>query len=150
LANNFTISFLSNPNMTVNVSTPVTIITTQNIYQYDSRNLIISYAIGITATIFAVIVGLMAIHSNGVCHRTSFSAIMASTSGNPQIAELSKRQSLGAEPLSRTVAKKKLRLGVINVAEDEAEKDEWGDPINRIGFGLEGTVMKLIKGAKGL
>jgi hypothetical protein len=52
--------------------------------------------------------------------------------------------------LSKAVAGKKLRVGVIEVAEDEAEKDEWGDPINRIGFGLEGTAMKLVKGVKGL
>jgi hypothetical protein len=150
LANNFTISLLSNPNMTVNVFTPVSITTPQNIYQYDSRNLIISYAAGITSTIFAVVVGLKAIHSNGVCHSTSFSAIMTSTSGNHQIGELSKGQSLGAEPLSKTVAEKKLRLGVIKVAEDEAERDEWGDPLNRVGFGLEGTVMKLMKGVNSL
>jgi hypothetical protein len=148
LANNITISFLSNPNMTVSVSTPVTITSSQDVYRYDSRNLIISYTTGIVATFFAVIVGLMAIHSNGVCHSTSFSAIMTSTSGNPQIGELSKGQSLGAKPLSRSVAKKKLRLGVIKLAKNEAEKDEWGDPINRIGFGLDGTVMKLIKGVK--
>jgi hypothetical protein len=75
---------------------------------------------------------------------------MTITSGNPQMGELSKGQSLGAEPLSKTVAEKKLRLGVIKVAEDTAEKDEWGDPINRIGFGLEGTVTTLMKGVKGL
>ena len=110
LANKFAISLLSNPTMTVNVSTPVTITTSLTTYRYDSRNLIISYVTGIAATIFAVIVGLMAIHSNGVCHSISFSAIMTSTSGNNQIRELAKGQSLGAKPLSRTVAEKRLRL----------------------------------------
>jgi hypothetical protein len=148
LANNLTISLLSNPNMTVNVSTPVTITTPQNIYRYDSRNLIISYTIGIVATIFAVIVGVMSIYSNGVCHSTSFSAIMTSTSVNHQISELSRGQPLGVKPLSRTVAEKKLRLGVIARTDDEAEKDEWGDPVNICGFGLEGTVTKLRKGKK--
>jgi hypothetical protein len=148
LANNLTISLLGNPNMTVNVSIPVTITSPQNIYHYDSRNLIISYATGLAATLFAVVMGLMAIHSNGVCHSTSFSAVMTTTIGNRQISELSKGQSLGAKPLSKTVAEKKLRLGVIKVVDGEAEKDEWGDPINRIGFGLEGTVTKLMKDVK--
>jgi hypothetical protein len=148
LANNFTISFLSIPDATVDVSTPVTITAPQNIYHYDSRNLLISYAAGIAATIFAVIVGLMAIHSNGVCHSTSFSAIMTSTIGNRQMSDLSKGQSIGAQPLSKMVAEKEIRLGVIKDQDDEAEKDEWGDPISRTGFALDGTVMKLMKGVK--
>jgi hypothetical protein len=148
LANNITISFLSNPNMTVNASIPVTITTPQNIYRYDSRNLVISYATGVAATIFAMIVGLMAINSNGVCHSTSFSAVMTSTIGNRQMSELTKGQSLGAKPLSRKLAEKKLRLGFLTRLDSEkTEWDEWGDPVGRIGFGLEGTVTKLRKGA---
>ena len=73
--------------------------------------------------------------------------MMISTSGNYQIGEFSKGQSPGAEYLSRMVAEKKLRLRIIAEVEYMAEKDEWGDPINGIGFGLE---MKLVKGAKSL
>lgn len=83
------------PNAT---TVPVLTFPTQNIYRYDSHNLILSYSIAAFFTILCACVGFFALHYNGVAHSTAFSAIIATTR-NRELDEVSRGHSLGALPL---------------------------------------------------
>jgi len=97
---------------------------TRNIYQYDSRNLIISYSTAIFFALFSVSVGLSSFRENGVAHSTAFSAIVATTR-NSELDILSKGHSLGAVPLEKLVAEAKLRFGeLVNGSEKDIRNGE--------------------------
>jgi hypothetical protein len=83
---------------------------TQNVYRYDKRNLLISYASATFLTLLAVMVGMFAFLHNGVAHSMAFSAIVA-TSRNTGLDRLTEGQSLGALPLEDDVMNVKLKFG---------------------------------------
>lgn len=80
-------------------------------------------------------VGIWAFHSNGVCHSTSLSAIIATTR-NPGLDDMSEGHSLGAFPLDREVGRTKLKFGGVEIA----GKGE------RVAFGRINEVIDLKKG----
>lgn len=90
---------------------PVTVLTPQNAFVYRPRNLLISYISGVTATAVCVIVGFVCISkASSEAFGTSFSTILRTTR-NPQLDNLvSPTETSGAEPLSKSLAKIKLRL----------------------------------------
>ncbi|ORY12614.1 hypothetical protein BCR34DRAFT_289978 [Clohesyomyces aquaticus] len=149
LFNNITISMLSSPYLTKQNATivNVTYFYEQNIYNYDSQNLIISYSVAIFFTLLCVCTGFFALQFNGVVHSTAFSAIIATTR-NPELDKLSVGHSLGAMPLKHTNVR--LRFGELT---GDREKD-WnsgsdGNGTGRhIGFGLAENVVDLVKGQK--
>ncbi|MCJ1431360.1 hypothetical protein MMC27_000711 [Xylographa pallens] len=143
LANNITISLLSNPKFSASTTVPVSILTSGNVYQYNSKNLIISYATAICVTFVTVLVGLYALHTNGASHSASFSAIVATTR-NTKLDELFRGTSLGAEPLPKHLGDVKLQFGAI-VDSATLEHDNGGS-VRHLGFSLEGNVSKLQMG----
>ena len=132
--------------------------TTHNIYSYEPRNLWISYGIAILLTLLCVIVGLFALHYNGVAHSNAFSAIIATTR-NQELDEVSRGHSLGAYPLGDLTMK--MRFGVLDVegrrerkctdgdSSDDAEIfeiEKVKDRERRVGFGRAERVGKLRRG----
>ena len=90
------------PNQTLNA---------HSIYQYSSRNLIISYSTAIAATLISIVIGAFATISNGASHSSSFSAIIATTRGL-QVDPLVEGVSLGALPLDQDIRRKRGSPGV--------------------------------------
>jgi hypothetical protein len=126
---------------TTNQSIPVNYFTTHNVYQYNSRNLILSYSIAVGVTIFSIIIGTYATITNGVSHSTSFSAMIATTR-NPQLDRLVEGSSFGALPLEKEMRKTKLKFG--ELMGDGREKGVTG----HVGFGFEDNVLNLRKNGK--
>jgi hypothetical protein len=143
LANNMTISMLSNPDLTTNRTRPVSIYTPCNSYQYNNLTLVLSDATAIIVTLCSVTIGVYVLYENGVSHSTSFSAIM-NTTHNLQRNELSEGQSLGAEPLAKDVKDLKIRLGIVGY--EEKTIGSVSAIVGQAGFGLEGHVEKLRQG----
>lgn len=133
---------------------PVSLYTTRNIYEYDSRNLIISYSIAIVVTALAVCLGFYAFNYNGVAHSNSFTAVLATT-GNPDFQNISRGHSLGALPMDKDILDMRVKFGVLrNVAEGgfgfaaDLNDKEQVHRTGHIGFGPVETVGKMIKGGK--
>lgn len=63
----------------------MTTTTTQNVYSYQSTNLIISYSIAIAVSTAAVLLGAHAIYQNGASYDATVSAI-ATTMQNPEVS----------------------------------------------------------------
>ena len=123
----------------------VTYFPARNIFQYNPRNLVISYSISIGVTIICVAIGLAATVSNGVSHSSSFSTLLA-TAQNPRLRGLFEGNSLGALPLDRETRKVKLRFGELN--QDILIGQEQGDGARHVGFGFETDVLGLRKNGK--
>jgi len=125
----------------VNITIP------HNVYEYNSRNLVISYCLAIAFTIIAIGIGFWALHENGVAHSVSFSAIMAATQ-NPDLAALSEGSSIGV--IRKEVEVTRLRFGVIEESDHGGtgyHSQEQEDVIPKhVAFGLPQTVSKSTKG----
>lgn len=122
---------------------------TQNIYKYDSRNLILSYSIAALFTILCAFVGFFALRYNGVAHSNAFSAVIATTR-NHDLDAVSRGHSLGALPLEHTSMK--VRFGELmrdgEKTWDDDGNDGEGGPTRHIGFGAATKVLSLKKGGK--
>lgn len=151
LANNITVSLLSNRQLPWGSSVedinstsfanhgimiPVTITSLVNLYTYDWRNLVISYAIAAAFALGAATLGGLAFRQNGVGHVSSFSAIVATTR-NHDLDALMEGQCLGAVPLSEDVSKTKLRCGLVGPTTEK---------VRHVAFGLEHDVQTLQNG----
>jgi len=147
LANNITISMLSSPDLTSPNLTLANFTIPQNVYQYNSKNLVISYSLAIAFAIIAVGIGFWALYENGVAHSTSFSAIMAATQ-NPDIAVLSEGSSIGV--IRKEVKATNLRFGVIEESNhgdsDYPSREQDSDDPKHVAFGFPQTVSRLSKG----
>ena len=146
LANNITISMLTSPELTYPNYTLVNFTVPHNVYEYNSRNLLISYSIAVSFAVIAVIVGFLSLTENGVAHSGSFSAIMAATQ-NSALAVLTEGSSIGR--MKKEVQDTRLRFGVI----DESQSDEsdlrtveLDVPPQHVAFGFSQTVSTLTKG----
>ena len=117
-------------------ATLVTQATYHTMYQYHSRNLVLTYGIAIAFSAFGVLLGLRALWLNGICHDTSFSSIM-STTRNRYLDEVTLGYSLGSVPTPHSVKKVELRFGELRNCGPE-------DKV-RAAFGLEEDVMSLEK-----
>lgn len=147
LANNITISMLSSPDLTSPTLRLANFTLPHNVYQYNSKNLVISYGLAIAFAIIAVGIGFWALYENGVAHSTSFSAIMAATQ-NPDIAVLSEGSSIGI--VRKEVKATKLRFGVVEES-DHGEtgyppREQDSDDPKHVAFGFPQTVSRLSKG----
>ena len=115
---------------------PVTITKFVNVYTYDWRNLVISYAVAVVFALGAVLLGGVAFKQNGVSHVSSFSAIVATTR-NVELDALTEGQCLGGLPISKDFGRTKLRLGIIGQSKEQ---------VNHVAFGLESNVHDLRTG----
>ena len=73
--------FYRSNNVTVNASSPTV---PKNIYLYESHNLVLSYALAISAAAIAVIFGTVAFFLNGVGYESTVSTF-AVTMQNPEV-----------------------------------------------------------------
>jgi hypothetical protein len=151
---------------------PVHFFLSQNVYQYNSKNLIISYSVAISVTVLAVCLGLYSLKYNGVAHSSNFSAILGTTR-NPELDKYVRGHSLGTFGGSRgqsvgkgddayqTAVEKgaRLRFGELVGGKGErveskngsiVEVSECGDDevARHIGFGSVENVMMIKKGGK--
>lgn len=112
-------------------------------YSYAPRNLIITYIIAIFTTISCGIIAARSYISNGIAWSSSFSSIIAITR-NHDLDVLMRGWSLGAKPMDESLAKTRLRFGVLERVEgNESERQEMHD---HCAIGFEGSVRKLRKG----
>lgn len=112
----------------------MTFFNTQFVYQYKPRNLFISYGLSLLFTTVIVALGLYSLHTNGVAHSTSFSALITTTR-NSELDQLSRGHSLGALPLDKKMMDVKLRFGELP-----------GGDGTHLGFGFAEEVRGLKKG----
>ncbi|KAF7960234.1 hypothetical protein EAE96_001832 [Botrytis aclada] len=155
LANNITISYLSSPDLTSDSDLQQILTSnTDNYYVYHPFWLLISYGLAFLFSIIAVAVGIHAIHSNGVVHSNSFSAIVATTR-NPELDEFWGRSCLGADPLREDPGQYRLKFGPVldqgmtgNASSaDENSESRWQmEKHSRVAFGIEQNVGQLKKG----
>ncbi|KAI9746050.1 MAG: hypothetical protein M1818_000731 [Claussenomyces sp. TS43310] len=151
LANNITISMLSSASFVNQNGTTVDVqyFETQNVYKYDSRNLILSYSIAVLFAVLCTSVGIFALQYNGVAHSSAFSAIVTTTR-NHELDAVSKGYSLGALPLEHTSMR--VRFGEL-ASEGEKAWDRGSDGNGtstgrHIGFGAAENVVTLRRGGK--
>ena len=152
LANNITISYLSTPDLTNDNTISRNIVTsnTYNIYQYHPLYLLISYGVALFLASIAAIVGFYSLHSNGISHSASFSAIVATTR-NPELDSLTKASSLGADPPNTDIKKTKLKFGplwsrVSELRDEGRLNTQVTEEVPHVAFGLEDSVGQLKKG----
>ncbi|TEY86578.1 hypothetical protein BOTCAL_0006g00580 [Botryotinia calthae] len=155
LANNITISYLSSPDLTSDSDLQKIITSnTNNYYVYHPFWLLVSYGLALLFSTIAVAVGIRAIHSNGVVHSNSFSAIVATTR-NTELDEFLGRSCLGADPLREDSGQRRLKFGPVldqvitgnpNSAEEESESQWQMERHSHVAFGSEQNVGQLKKG----
>jgi len=149
MANNITISMLSGANFTKNIPGHVFSLTNVDVYEYDMKNLLVSYAAVILVTFIAMCVGIYSLLENGVYHDTTFSTFMATTR-NVDLDTMSDGTCLGDV---KKIEQRKLMFGML--INDRGTGSEESVPVNgetgsdypHAAFGLEGTVVRLRKGA---
>ncbi|KAK0760877.1 LOW QUALITY PROTEIN: hypothetical protein N5P37_005816 [Trichoderma harzianum] len=142
LSRNITLSVFSLDQMLIQNDTMVRISSDVNVYSYNRRVLIITYAVVFLGTLIALLIGSVAYFKNGVSHQLSFSTFM-STTRNYQLDELTAGSSMGAMPLRDSIRSTKLQFGFLRNADEGAEREE---PMRRVGFGLSDQIVPLQKG----
>ena len=114
----------------------VTISRSVNIFQYNSRPLIASYALAVMTTTLVFALGIYSLRANGVGHSSSFSGIFCATR-NPYLDQLAKGHSLATQPLDKSLAREKLQFGVL------ADADHESGISSHIAFGKPSQIIKL-------
>ncbi|KAL7788105.1 hypothetical protein V8C43DRAFT_288304 [Trichoderma afarasin] len=142
LSRNLTLGVFSLGQVLIHNDTMVRISSDVNVYSYNRRVLIITYAVVFLGTLIALLIGGAAYLKNGVSHQLSFSAFM-STTRNYQLDELTAGSSMGAMPLRDSIKSTKLQFGFLRNADEEAGREE---AMRRVGFGLSDQIVPLQKG----
>lgn len=140
LSHNLTLSLLSITDLSAIVTTKAT--TTRLVYAYTRMTLILSYSIAVGATLFCLIIGLLALWRNGIASDVSFSRVLVTTR-NPTLDTLSYGSCLGGDPYPRYLRKTKLKFGEL-----WRKRDDTGVEIAHAGFGTGEEVVGLKKGEK--
>ncbi|CAG8416426.1 unnamed protein product [Penicillium salamii] len=135
LSRNFTYSLLSLN--AANTSVPVSVNSPKNFYSYDWKNLITAYATALVVTFVCITTGFLALCSNGVPGKTSFSNLLRTTR-NPDLDVLTTGYCLGSDHLPDELEKVRLRFGEI----------ETPQPFKHAAFGYEDSVIDLVKDEK--
>ncbi|OQE22468.1 hypothetical protein PENSTE_c010G08634 [Penicillium steckii] len=135
LSRNFTYSLLSLNAASTNV--PVSVNSPKNFYSYNWKNLFAAYLTALMVTFVCIIIGLFALWGNGVPENTSFSNLLRTTR-NPDLDALATGHCLGSDHLPDELKKVRLRFGEI----------ETTRPFKHASFGLEESVIDLVKGEK--
>ncbi|KAI5808929.1 hypothetical protein DFH27DRAFT_478253 [Peziza echinospora] len=84
----------------------------QNRFQYHEKNLWIGYSIVVVGTFISIIIGGVALRSNGISSDTLFSRILVTTR-NPTLDRLCRGACLGGDPFPKELEQTKLRFGVL-------------------------------------
>ncbi|KAH0366783.1 hypothetical protein KCU65_g5160, partial [Aureobasidium melanogenum] len=117
LFQNITLSLLSEQYLQPNYSslyapTPmenVTFTSYHNVYVYNRHTLWIAYGVAIGFTLIAVVIGILALLSNGSAYNNNFSTVLRikKTTGE----EILEHEADGSEPLPKRLAKARVLLG---------------------------------------
>ncbi|KAH0526265.1 hypothetical protein TsFJ059_009611 [Trichoderma semiorbis] len=142
LSRNITLSVFNLDQILIHNDTMVRISSDVNVYSYNRRVLIITYAVVFLGTLIALLIGGAAYFKNGVSHQLSFSAFM-STTRNYRLDELTAGSSMGAMPLRDSIKSTKLQFGFLRNADEEVDREE---AMRRVGFGLSDQIVPLQKG----
>ena len=89
-----------------------------NTYSYQSRNVLIAYALAGSVAVVANVLGLYAFFKSGVSHDLSFSYIACSTH-NVHFSVLRAHERLGALPLEPRIARTRLVF-------HQGDEGRWG------------------------
>ncbi|KAK6193306.1 hypothetical protein LQW54_012607 [Pestalotiopsis sp. IQ-011] len=144
LSRNVTVSFYSDTQFWSapdhGYNTTVTAPYTRNVFWYNAKNLLITYAIALGLTLVSVVAGARAFHYNGVSHSKNFSA-MIQMSRNPTLDEVTRGQGLERQPLDETFKETKLRFGILAASLESGRVDNV-KPV-KIGFGTPEEIIPL-------
>jgi hypothetical protein len=116
LGRNFTLSMFAMSRLRPVTKEPNVLVTVANstlVFKYDKIALLGTYGAGILLSLAAVVVGLQAFRKNGVSMKTSFLSIIATTR-NPDLDELARGTSLGAEGTLDHMKNVKARFGQVS------------------------------------
>ena len=107
--------FLSRPNYSSPFAPPelanVSLTTSQNIYLYDKTTLWIAYGLSMLFTALAVLIGMVAMLSNGESYSNSFSSIVRVARTADLSAEVRGKDGSGSDPLPPYLKEARLDVG---------------------------------------
>ncbi|KAI5464468.1 hypothetical protein BGZ63DRAFT_503248 [Mariannaea sp. PMI_226] len=116
-----------------------------NMYVYNTRILVLTYAAVWLLSLLGVIVGCVAYFQNGVSYDSSFSTFMLTTR-NSLLDKLAIGHSMGSMPLADDIKDRELKFGLLLRDDDGGTMGH--DNVRRVGFGFEDQVVSLQKGAR--
>jgi hypothetical protein len=91
-----------------------------NVYDYDQKNLLISYGVALVLTLLACAVGCAKVYRNGVSYSNLFSTVLRTTRHLQSFdALLVGRDQIGADPLPRHLATAQVQLGPSQSVEND-------------------------------
>ena len=96
--------------ISANETVPCVLRRYENRFNYYQANLWIGYSIVVAVTLACIVVGAMALRSNGIASDTLFSRILVTTR-NPTLDHLSRGACLGSDPFPKELEQTKLRFG---------------------------------------
>ena len=143
LLTNITINIMAANRPTYNTTCNST--RTEIVYQYKSQYLLLTYGLGLLATLCCFAAGVCALRDNGVAMDTTFSEIVAATQ-NPALG-----QTLADEGYStaarESAAYLEQRIMYGELVEEDGNEDRSGSSKGerRAAFGLKGQVAKMEK-----
>ena len=119
---------------------------TEVVYQYRPKFLVLTYGLGLLATLCCLAAGLYALQQNGVAMDSSFSEIVAATR-NPALGQAFADEGHAmAAKKSAAYMKQKIMYGeLVEEYGDDEDTLRWSNGERRAAFGLEGQVTMLKK-----
>lgn len=103
----------------------VTIRSPQNVYRYNSRNLLIAYGAAVLLTSATTVVGMLCIRHAASAYSAEFSTILRTTR-NPELDLLvPAEETTGAEPLPRQLAATRVVLRRQSRKTSEGDEAVW-------------------------
>jgi hypothetical protein len=114
-----------------------------NVYVYSPRYLLASWGVAIFYTIFAVLLGLLALAKNGVAYNNNFSTVLRATRHLELDANTHLHEKTGADPLPKYLAKQSITLRIhVPVNNDSLESADVQQSSGREGNGLQDSFGK--------
>jgi hypothetical protein len=87
---------------------PVTVETTENVYDYRSKELYVAYGLSILVAAACLVLGLVSIHRNSGSYSNDFSTVLRTTRHLSLREVVGTTQSNGLTPLSKDLAEVKI------------------------------------------
>jgi hypothetical protein len=90
----------------------VTIKSPRNVYSYSVYRLALVYGLAILLTFFTVVIGYLTIWTNGASYGSDFSTFLRLSRGEHIDEVITNDGRDGADPLPKSIAKAKIRVGI--------------------------------------
>lgn len=112
LFQNITLSLFSDPTFLEDSTETVEITysVSENIYAYNSKNLLISYGLAIGFALVAKVAGCVSIYCNGASYSNKFSTVLRTTSGQELEELVASKDRSGVDPLPKSLAERRIDL----------------------------------------